>query len=82
MSNDPKSTRERADAKFDKAQRTTDDARVYVEANLAASRKKTDRLRAMRLAQEAAASAPEPDKKPARAKKAALAKKKAAKPKS
>lgn len=68
MSNDPKGARSRAEARFDKAQRTTEDAKAQTDAVLKATRQKTERLRQMRLAQEAAAGKTEIDKKPARKK--------------
>ena len=62
---DPKGARSRAEERFNKAKRATDEAKATSEADLAATRKKTARLRAERLAKEAAEGATEIDKKPA-----------------
>jgi hypothetical protein len=56
--------RERAEAKFDKAQKTTDEAKGVVDTELQATRKKTALLRQERLAKEAAEGVSDLDKKP------------------
>jgi len=65
MAEDPQSSRERAEAKLNKAQRITDDARAQTDADLQSARRKTDRLRKLRLAKEAKEGVTEPDRKPA-----------------
>ena len=64
-SRDPKGSRERAQEKFKRAQRNTDEGRAEIDADLDASRSKTTRLRKQRLAKEAAEGVTELDKKPA-----------------
>jgi hypothetical protein len=64
MAGDPKDVRTRAEARFSKAQRTTEDATAYVAAELHATRKKTARLKEARLAQEARDGRTAIDKKP------------------
>ena len=60
MSEDkPKSARERAEARFSKAQRTTDESKSISEVELAATRGKTARLKALRLEKEAGEDQPE-----------------------
>ena len=66
---DPKNARSRAEERFNKAKRTTDQAKASSDAALAATRKKTARLKAERLAKEAAEGVTAIDKKP-RSKKA------------
>jgi hypothetical protein len=62
MAVDPKGPRERPE---DKAQRITDDAKAHVDKEREAVRKKTERLRNLRLAKEAVEGVTEIDKKPA-----------------
>jgi hypothetical protein len=50
MADDPKGARARAELKFSKAQRTTDEAKEVINSELEATRKKTARLKAERLA--------------------------------
>ena len=61
---DPKNARSRAEERFNKAKRTTDEAKASADAALTATRKKTARLKAERLAKEAAEGVAEIDKKP------------------
>ena len=65
---DPKGARDRAEAKFNKAQRTTDEAKSATDAERQATRTKMARLKAERLAKEAGEATSELDNKP-RAKK-------------
>ena len=65
MTADPKDARSRAEERFDKAQKTTNEARAQIDSDLQAVRKKTSRLRALRLAKDAAEQKTEIDKKPA-----------------
>jgi hypothetical protein len=67
----PSSARERAEARFDKAQRSTDEARAITDSELSAARKKTERLRKLRLARESGEGITEIDAKPAKKKPAA-----------
>ena len=63
--NDPKGARDRAEAKFNKAQKTTDEAKkAAVDSERHATRTKTARLKEERLAKEAAEGRSELDKKP------------------
>jgi hypothetical protein len=55
--------RDRAESRFKKAQTTDQEARGLIEAERAAIRKKTERLKSLRLAQEADAGKTEIDKK-------------------
>jgi hypothetical protein len=66
-SNNSKSAQDRAEASFKKDQRARDGAKAMAEYEAAgvAMRKKTERLKALRLAKEAADPAPEAGKKPA-----------------
>jgi hypothetical protein len=66
-SNNSKSAQDRAEASFKKDQRARDGAKAMAEYEAAgvAMRKKTERLKALRLAKEAADLAPEAGKKPA-----------------
>ena len=66
-SNSSKSAQDRAEASFKKDQRARDGAKAMAEYEAAgvAMRKKTERLKALRLAKEAADTAPEAGKKPA-----------------
>jgi hypothetical protein len=66
--------RNQAEARFDKARRTTETAQALIDSELAAVRAKTKRLKAARLAQEAKEGVTELDKKKP-AKKKAKAKK-------
>src|SRR5688572_11262731 len=50
MADDPNGARARAEPKFSKAQRTTDEARAVTDSEIEATRKKTARLKAERLA--------------------------------
>ena len=61
--------RDRAESRFKKAQTTDQEARGLIEAERAAVRKKTERLKNLRLAQEADAVKTEIEKKPAATKK-------------
>ena len=70
MGNDPKGTRARAEATFDKTQRTTDDAKAHVDKERDAVRRKTERLRKLRLAKEAGEGVTEPRQEADRSKKA------------
>jgi hypothetical protein len=63
-------SRKQAEARFDKAQRTTEIAQSLIDSELAATRAKTKKLRAARLAQEAKDAENAPEAKPP-AKKAA-----------
>lgn len=76
MAIDPKSGRSQAEARFDKALRTNEEARSIIEMEREAMRKKTARLRKLRLAKEAEAGITPIDKPPAK-KKAKAAPKKA-----
>jgi hypothetical protein len=65
-----------AEARFDKARKTTETAQALIDSELAAIRAKTKRLKAARLAKEAGEGVSELDKKkPKPAKKKAKAKK-------
>ncbi len=72
-------SRKQAEARFDKAQRTTEIAQSLIDSELAATRAKTKKLRAARLAQEAKDAESEPEKKPAKKAARKPAKKPAAK---
>ncbi len=74
--------RNQAEARFDKAQKTSQVAHALIDSELTATRAKTERLKAARLAQEAKDGISELDKKPAKkpAKKKAPAKKAAKAP--
>ena len=63
---DPKNARSRAEERFNKAKRTTDEAKATSDAILEATRKKTARLKAERLAKQAAEGVSELDSKPAK----------------
>ena len=63
-----KEPRETAEARFERIQKT---ATEETEAELTAVRKKTARLKALRLQKESAEIPPEPTKKPARPRKKA-----------
>jgi hypothetical protein len=67
LANNSKSAQDRAEASFKKDQRARDGAKAMAEYEAAgvAMRKKTERLKALRLAKEAADPAPEAGKKPA-----------------
>jgi hypothetical protein len=67
LANNSKSAQERAEANFKKDQRARDGAKAMAEYEAAgvAMRKKTERLKALRLAKEAADLANETGKKPA-----------------
>ena len=69
MTDDPKGARARAKSKFAQAQRTSDEAKALAGSELSAVRKKTERLRKLRLAKEAGEGVTELDKKPAARKK-------------
>jgi hypothetical protein len=64
MPTEPKDQRASAERRFQNTQKTSDTARFIVNEEQAATRKKTDRLKALRLAKEAREGAPK--KKPAR----------------
>lgn len=53
MSADPKDARKRAEAQFDKTQKTKGEAVSQTESGLQATRKKTAKLKVTRLAKEA-----------------------------
>ena len=55
-------TRSQAEVRFEKAQKTTAEARAVIENDLSAARKKTAHLRQLRLAKEARVGNNEPDK--------------------
>lgn len=61
----PSAARKVAEARFDKAQQTTENAKSQIEQDLRAARAKTARLKALRLAKEAAEGKTELDQKPA-----------------
>jgi hypothetical protein len=63
MDDDPKRQRNKAEARFD-ALKSTDEAKSIIDSDLEAARKKTERLRKLRLAKEAGAEITEIDKKP------------------
>ena len=67
MANNSKTAQERAEANFKKDQRARDGAKAMAEYEAAgvAMRKKTERLKALRLAKAAADLATETGKKPA-----------------
>ena len=67
MANNSKTAQERAEANFKKDQRARDGAKAMAEYEAAgvAMRKKTERLKALRLAKAAADQATETGKKPA-----------------
>lgn len=70
MADDSKGAkRDRAESRFKKAQTTDQEAKGLIEAERAAIRKKTERLKNLRLAQEADAGKAEIEKKPAAPKK-------------
>ena len=53
MSADPRSARKRAEAQFDKTQKTKGEAVSQIESDLQATRTKTAKLKVTRLAKEA-----------------------------
>jgi hypothetical protein len=55
--------RSRAEAQFEKTQKTTEVAKGVIDTELQTTRKKTTRLREERLAKEAAEAVPDPDAK-------------------
>ena len=73
-SDTPSAARTLAEARFDKARQTTEIAKAQIEQDLQAARAKTVRLKALRLAKEAADAKREQEKKPKPAKKAVRAK--------
>jgi hypothetical protein len=62
MPTEPKDQRASAERRFQNTQKTNQTARFIIDEEQAATRKKTDRLKALRLAKEAREDAPE--KKP------------------
>jgi len=76
MAMNPKNGRSQAEERFDRARRTNDEARSIIDLERDAMRKKTARLRKLRLEKEAEAGITVIDKKPA-AKKARKVSKKA-----
>ena len=71
MAMNPKDGRSQAEERFDRASRTNNEARAIIELERDALRKKTARLKKLRLAKEAEAGIAVIDKKPAAKKKAA-----------
>jgi hypothetical protein len=71
MAMNPKDGRSQAEERFDRASRTNNEARAIIELEREAMRKKTARLRKLRLAKEAEDGITVIDKKPAAKKKAA-----------
>jgi hypothetical protein len=69
MAMNPKNGRSQAEERFDRATRTNNEARAIIELERDALRKKTARLRKLRLAKEAEAGITVIDKKPAPKKK-------------
>jgi hypothetical protein len=65
MATDKKDGRAQAEARFEKAQRTTEVAKSIIDVERDATRKKTERLRKLRLAQAASGEAAPSAKKPA-----------------
>jgi len=63
-------TRKQADSRFDKARKTTEVAQSLIDSELAATRAKTKKLKAARLALEAEDRPSAPAKKPAKKAKA------------
>jgi hypothetical protein len=76
MARNDKGDRSQAEERFDRARKTNEEARSIIDIERDATRKKTARLRKLRLAKEAEASVTPIDKKPA-AKRAKAAPKKA-----
>lgn len=76
MARNDKGDRSQAEERFDRARKTHEEAKSIIDIERDATRKKTARLRKLRLEQEAAAGLTPIDKKPA-AKKAKKAPKKA-----
>ena len=58
-----KDARSQAEMRFEKAQKTTVEAKSVIENDRTATRKKTEHLRQLRLAKEASAGTTELDKK-------------------
>lgn len=75
MAVNPKNGRSQAEERFDRARRTNDEARSIIEIERDALRKKTARLRKLRLAKEAEAETAPIEAKPAAKKKKAAPKK-------
>ena len=78
MARDVKGGRSQAEERFDRARKTTEEAMSIIDLERDAARKKTARLREMRLAKEASEGVTPIDKKPAtkKPKKAAAKKRK------
>lgn len=70
MAMNPKNGRSQAEERFDRARKTNDEARSIIEIERDAMRKKTARLRKLRLAKEAEDGLTVIDKPPARKAKA------------
>ncbi len=79
MARDVKGGRSQAEERFDRARKTTEEARSIIDIEHDALRKKTARLRALRLAKEAEDSVAPIAKKPAAKKPKKAAAKKAVK---
>ena len=71
MAMNPKTGRSQAEERFDRARRTNDEARSIIDLERDAMRKKTARLRKLRLEKEAAEGVTVLDKKPAAKKRVA-----------
>ena len=66
MAKNVKGDRSQAEERFDRARKTNDEAKSVIELEREATRKKTERLRALRLAKEAEAGITPIDKPPAK----------------
>ena len=64
MAKNDKGSRSQAEERFDRARKTNDEAMSIIDLERDATRKKTARLRKLRLAQEAEAGIAPIDKKP------------------
>ena len=65
MARDSKTSRSQAEERFDRARKTNEEARSIIDLERDATRKKTARLRKLRLAKEAEAGITPIDEKPA-----------------
>jgi hypothetical protein len=74
MAKNDKGSRSQAEERFDRARKTNDEAMSIIDIERDAMRKKTARLRKLRLAQEAEAGVTLIDKKPPAKKRKAAAK--------
>jgi hypothetical protein len=66
MAKDARSGRSQAEERFDRARRTTEEARAIIDVERDAMRKKTARLRKLRLAHEAEVKAASAENPPAK----------------